>query len=337
VAGLLGTHSRAGSATPAGGRAPRRRRAGELYGVRLIDQDERRTIVLQLVPARSRERLLRSRSRARARSLERDASAPKRTLRRRALSGLGLVLTVLGVLVLADAVVTLVWQEPISALYAKARQDRLSGALRAEERAAPTALERRTLIKLPDQASRISFLASELEHRARQGSAVGRISIPRIGVDFVVVNGTSTADLRSGPGILGETRFPGIPGTTAIAGHRTTYLAPFRHIDRLRAGNRILLRMPYARFTYTVTSKRVVAPTNVRAAIAQVGYSRLVLSACTPLFSAAKRLLVFARLTTTAPLAGARSGARSLRASPPARAHRAARRRLGRPPRGQPS
>jgi len=337
VAGLLGTHSRAGSATPAGGRAPRRRRAGELYGVRLIDQDERRTIVLQLVPARSRERLLRSRSRARARSLERDASAPKRTLRRRALSGVGLVLTVLGVLVLADAVVTLVWQEPISALYAKARQDRLSGALRAEERAAPTALERRTLIKLPDQASRISFLASELEHRARQGSAVGRISIPRIGVDFVVVNGTSTADLRSGPGILGETRFPGIPGTTAIAGHRTTYLAPFRHIDRLRAGNRILLKMPYARFTYTVTGKRVVAPTNVRAAIAEVGYSRLVLSACTPLFSAAKRLLVFARLTTTAPLADARSGARRPRASRPAPAHRAARRPLGLPRRSRPS
>jgi sortase A len=293
--------------------------------------------VLQLVPARSRERLLRSRSRARARSLERHASVPKPTLRGRALSGLGLVMTVLGVLVLADAVVSLVWQEPISALYAKARQDHLRGALRAEERAAPTALERRTLIKLPDQASRISFLASELQHRARQGSAVGRIRIPSIGVDFVVVKGTSTADLRSGPGIFGETRFPGIAGTTAIAGHRTTYLAPFRHIDRLHAGNRILLRMPYARFTYTVTGKRVVAPTNVRAAVAQVGYSRLVLSACTPLFSAAKRLLVFARLTATVPLAGARSGARSPRASPPARAHRAARRPPGPPLRGRPS
>ena len=337
MAGLLGTVSRASSTSPRGGRGPRRRRASEREGVRLIDQDERRTIVLQLVPARSRERLSRSRSRARARLLERRRAGPRRTLRGRALSGLGLLLTVLGVLLLADAVVTLVWQEPISALYAKIRQDRLSGALRAEERAAPTALERRTLIKLPDQASRISFLASELEHRARRGSAVGRITIPRIGVNFVVVKGTSTADLRGGPGIFSETPFPGVPGTTAIAGHRTTYLAPFRHIDRLHAGNRILLRMPYARFTYTVTGKRVVAPTNVRAAIAEVGYSRLVLSACTPLFSAAKRLLVFARLTATAPLANARSGARSPRASPPARSHLAARRPLGRPRRSQPS
>ena len=86
-----------------------------------------------------------------------------------------------------------------------------------------------------------------------------------------------------------------------------------------------------------VTGKRVVAPTNVRAAIAEVGYSRLVLSACTPLFSAAKRLLVFARLTATAPLADARSGARSPRASRPALAHRAARRPPGPPRRGRPS
>jgi len=335
VAGLLSPISRASSSSPARGQARRDRGASERDGVRLIDQDERRRIVLQLVPARSRGRISRSR-RARARMLER-ALAARRTLRRRALSGLGLLLTVLGVLVVADAVVTLLWQEPISALYAKARQDRLSGALRAEERAAPTALERRTLIKLPDQASRISFLASELEHRAREGSAVGRIRIPRIGISFVVVKGTSSADLRSGPGIFPETPFPGVAGTTAIAGHRTTYLAPFRHIDRLHAGNRILLRMPYARFTYTVTGKRVVAPTNVRAAIAEVGYSRLVLSACTPLFSAAKRLLVFARLTATAPLSGARSGARSPRAPLRAHAHRAARRPLGHPRRGRPS
>ena len=337
MAGLLGTVSRASSTSPRGWRVPRRRRAGERDGVRLIDQDERRTIVLQLVPARSRERLSRSRSRARARSLEPHAPGARRTRGRRALLALGLLLTVLGVLVLADAVVTLVWQEPISALYAKARQNRLSGALRAEERAAPTSLEHRTLIKLPDQASRISFLASEFEHRAREGSAVGRIRIPRIGINFVVVKGTSGADLRSGPGIFPETPFPGVAGTTAIAGHRTTYLAPFRHIDRLHAGNRILLKMPYARFTYTVTGKRVVAPTNVRAAIAEVGYSRLVLSACTPLFSAAKRLLVFARLTATAPLADARSGARSPRASRPALAHRAARRPPGPPRRGRPS
>ena len=64
--------------------------------------------------------------------------------------------------------------------------------------------------------------------------------------------------------------------------------------------------MPYAHFTYTVVAKRVVDPTNVRAAVGNVGYSRLVLSACTPLFSAAKRLLVYARLTRTVPVGAGR-------------------------------
>jgi hypothetical protein len=68
-----------------------------------------------------------------------------------------------------------------------------------------------------------------------------------------------------------------------------------------------MLNMPYAHLTYTVISKRVVAPTDVRAAVSNVGYTRLVLSACTPLFSAAKRLLVFARLTRTVPVGAART------------------------------
>ncbi len=117
-----------------------------------------------------------------------------------------------------------------------------------------------------------------------------------------MVNGTDTSDLESGPGLYRGTTFPGIAGTTLIAGHRTTYLAPFRHIDSLRPGQQIRLEMPYGRFLYTVIGHRVVAPTNVKAATANVGYSRLVLSACTPLFSAEKRLLVFGRLTRAEPL-----------------------------------
>jgi sortase A len=189
---------------------------------------------------------------------------------------------------------------------AKLRQEHPSGALQKVERAAPTPVERRALASLPDERRRIAFLARDLEHHAGEGSAVGRIVIPRIGASFVVVKGTSTSALQGGPGIYSETNFPGIAGTTAIAGHRTTYLAPFRHIDVLGAGSRILLDMPYAHFTYTVIGQRVVAPTDVRAAVGNVGYSRLVLSACTPLFTAAKRLLVFARLTRTLPVGAGR-------------------------------
>jgi sortase A len=219
---------------------------------------------------------------------------------------LAVLLILAGALALIDAGITLVWQEPISALIAKLRQDHLSGALRKVERAAPTPVERRTLASLADERSRIAFLAGELQRHTGDGGAVGRIVIPRIGASYVVVKGTDTEDLKSGPGIYSETSFPGVAGTTAIAGHRTTYLAPFRDIDVLGAGNRILLDMPYARFSYTVIGRRVVAPTDVQAAVASVGYSRLVLSACTPLFSAAKRLLVFARLTRTVPEGAAR-------------------------------
>ncbi len=225
----------------------------------------------------------------------------------RLLRGLAYVLIALGALALADAVVTLVWQEPLSALYAQLRQDHLSGALRNIERTLPTPLEQRELASLPDERRRVAFLAQRLEGQAAEGSPVGRILIPQIGASYVVVKGTSTEDLKSGPGVYSDTSFPGVLGTTAIAGHRTTYLAPFRHIDALRPGNRIIVNMPYAHFTYTVIGHRVVSPTDVSAAVSQVGYPRLVLSACTPLFSAEKRLLVYARLTRTVPAGAARA------------------------------
>jgi sortase A len=234
------------------------------------------------------------------------AGKERRALSARALRVLAVVLIAAGGLALIDAGITLVWQEPVSALIATLRQDRLGDQLRKVERAPTTPAERRTLASLDDQRRRIAFLARELQRHTPVGSPIGRIVIPRIGVSFVMVDGTSTQALESGPGVYPETTFPGIPGTTAIAGHRTTYLAPFRHVDALKPGSRIELEMPYAHFTYTVIGQRVVEPTDVQAAVANVGYTRLVLSACTPLFSAAKRLLVYARLTRTVPEGAAR-------------------------------
>jgi sortase A len=225
----------------------------------------------------------------------------------RAARALAVALIAFGALALADALVTLVWQEPISALYASIRQSDLGNSLRSVERAAPSPAESRTLASLADERARIAYLARRFEGHTGSDDAVGRIVIPQIGANYVVVKGTDTEDLISGPGIYSETRFPGIGGTTAIAGHRTTYLAPFRKINLLKPGNHILLYMPYAHFTYTVTEQRVVQPTDVSAAVANVGYSRLVLSACTPLFTAEKRLLVYARLTRIVPVGAART------------------------------
>jgi sortase A len=233
-------------------------------------------------------------------------ASQRRSSSARVLHLLAILMILTGVLALLDALVTVVWQEPITALYALIEQDHLSGALRKAERTPPTPVERRTLASLPDEQARITFLAREFERRSGNGAAVGRIWIPRIDASYVVVKGTDTEDLKSGPGIYSETSFPGIPGTTAIAGHRTTYLAPFREINLLKPGNRIVLSMPYAHFTYTVTGQRVVWPDDVSAAVAQIGHSRLVLSACTPLFTAEKRLLVYARLTRTVPVGAAR-------------------------------
>jgi sortase A len=219
---------------------------------------------------------------------------------------LAILMIVAGGLALVDGAITLLWQEPLTALYAHFKQDDLRRDLRAVERRAPSVQETQALEGISSERSRIAFLASDLARHSKPGDPIGRIVIPHINADFVIVDGTGTEELKSGPGLMRETRFPGIAGTTTIAGHRTTYLAPFRHIDSLSPGTHIVLYMPYAKFIYTVSAQRVVAPTDVRAAVDNVGYTRLVLSACTPLFSAAKRLLVYARLTRTVPEGKAR-------------------------------
>jgi sortase A len=141
----------------------------------------------------------------------------------------------------------------------------------------------------------MAFLARSLKRTAGRGDAVGRIEIPRIGASYVVVKGTDAGSLRKGPGVYDQTGLPGAPGTVAIAGHRTTYRAPFRRVDDLRQGDRISVEMPYGRFVYAVELTRIVPPTEV-SVIRRTSYDRLVLSACHPLYSAAKRIVVFARL-----------------------------------------
>jgi sortase A len=214
---------------------------------------------------------------------------------RRLLRGLSTVLIVAGVAVLADVGLTLVWQEPITALIALRHQDALAGQLRGLEAQGPTALELAELGRLPSAHSRIALLARSLRRRLPRGAAAGRLKIPRLGQSLVVVNGTDSSSLHEGPGIYDQTPFPGVASTTAIAGHRTTYLAPFRHIDRLQRGDGIELRMPYADFRYTVQGSQVVGA-GATWILRSRGYDRLVLSACAPLFSASHRIVVFARL-----------------------------------------
>jgi sortase A len=180
------------------------------------------------------------------------------------------VMMVSGTLLIADAGVTLLWQEPVSAFVADKQQGQLKKAFFDP----PQRVIRRMPLK---------------------GDAIARIDMPSIGVSEYVVEGTDVDSLRKGPGHYPETPLPGERGTTAIAGHRTTYGAPFRRLDGVKPKDRITLTMPYGRFVYRVERTRIVPP-SATWVTDRVAYDRLILSACHPLYSAAQRIVVFARL-----------------------------------------
>lgn len=206
---------------------------------------------------------------------------------RTALRFVASVLMVSGALLVLDATITLLWQEPISWAIAKTRQSDLERELAG--------------IAGDGKGGNLAAAAARLADRAEPGHALGRISMPTLRRSFVLVQGVGTSALRKGPGHYSDTPLPGQRGTVAIAGHRTTYLAPFRAIDRLRRGQPLVLEMPYGRFTYRVEKRRIVPPTATEVT-RHVGYDRLVLTACHPLYSAAQRIVVFGRLQRTEPV-----------------------------------
>jgi sortase A len=180
------------------------------------------------------------------------------------------VMMVSGALLITDAGVTLLWQEPVSWFLANRQQAKLEDALASPPRR-----------------------VTEME--PLEGDAIGKITIPAIGVSEFVVEGTDTGNLRKGPGHYPSTPLPGERGTAAIAGHRTTYGAPFRRLDDLRPGQQMTVDLPYGRYVYRVERTRVVDDEDL-SVLRRVGYDRLVLTACHPLYSAAERIVAFGRL-----------------------------------------
>jgi sortase A len=223
---------------------------------------------------------------------------------RRLLRDVSSVLILSGLLLLVDAGVTLLWQEPLTAVIGLVKRSEIDKRFLSYHTAPLSALDQQALALLKAIPHRIAYLARREERQVPPGAALGRIVIPGIGADFTVVQGTDAASLERGPGHYPSTALPGLGQTVAIAGHRTTYLAPFRHLNDLSRGSRIVLRMPYGRFVYEVQFTRIVSPT-AWWITRNVGYDRLVLSACNPLFSAAQRIVVFARLAQTVPLGAA--------------------------------
>ena len=210
---------------------------------------------------------------------------------------LSIALITAGLVVILDAGITFADKEPLSAIYGSIRQGEAADELDKIEAAYPSPADQALIDAASDERGRIATLARSFEARTKNGEPVGRLKVPSMdGLDVVVIQGTEGGDLQKGPGHYTRTPFPGEGRTVGIAGHRTTYLAPFRHIDSVEKGDRIVFELPYATFTYEVQRTEVVKP-GATHVVRDVGYERLVLSACHPLYSAEERYIVFARMT----------------------------------------
>ncbi|MCW2928114.1 MAG: sortase family protein [Thermoleophilia bacterium] len=222
--------------------------------------------------------------------------------------GTGLISTGLGLLMFV--VVTIAWGDPFTRLSAQGEQQKLARQFAGVAPVSGDLTDAKLDYELTIRAATLAKKTTKL------GAPAGRITIPRIKMKRIFVNGARVPDLKKGPGLYKEVRFPGSGAPVAIAGHRTTHGAPFLHIDQLRKGDAIVLTMPYGRFTYRMTRTQIITPrdwtiinygaaeptSSARTAVARSRQcietcEHLVLTACHPKYSAAKRIAVFARLS----------------------------------------
>jgi sortase A len=228
---------------------------------------------------------------------------------------LGTTLAVLGVLLVVYAAMVVFWRDPVTSIYTAYEQHAMSGQLHNTFDSWQQAAKRELGVSLDTTGTHggattgATMSSAKVLHSARRlalkfaatekghtGRPLGRIKIKRIGLSTIVVENTDYwGSLSKGPGRYQEGSFPGLGQTTGIAGHRTTFAAPFRHIDSIRTGDPIVLQMPYGTFTYRVLRHRIV-DNGDWSIMRKVGFDELVLSACHPLYSAAQRYVVFARL-----------------------------------------
>jgi sortase A len=228
-------------------------------------------------------------------------------------SRLGKILIALGVVLIAYSGAVIFWGDPATGLYARWKQHQLASALDKEYVAyaaalTPVAEERPPAANQQEIAEyerkRIEAAANRLQGKLKMGHPLGRIKIPRIGLNAVFVQGTRWGpDLSQGPGHYAQTSLPGVGRTMAIAAHRTTFGAWFRHIDSLKTSDRVSLRLPYATFYYRVFRHKIVNSGDW-SIIRDRGFDALVLSACHPLYSASHRWIVFAALVRVDPVKG---------------------------------
>ena len=221
---------------------------------------------------------------------------------RRFLRILGSLMIVAGLGALAWAFAIWKWEDPVTSIYTAYEQRQLDGVLDRRFD------EYRGRATLAADRSALSVEARRFRRGTQTGDAIGRIVVPRLGVRMAFVYGTDRASLKRGPGLDPRTFFPGQQRLIYIAGHRTTYGAPFSKIDSLRKGDRITLEMPYGTFVYSVTGSRIVRADNI-SVLRSKKFEQVALQACHPRFFASHRWITYGRLVTVSPPGGAEASA----------------------------
>jgi len=217
---------------------------------------------------------------------------------------LGTLVIVLGLGLLTWTVVVYVWKDPFTTAYTAYEQRRLEQKLNERlagwtvvapsETTKPTGTQKPTPKPKPRPRADVRAEARAYRDSSVEGDAIARLEIPRLELEIVVVNGTDSGTLRRGPGRHLDSSMPGEGRLVYIAGHRTTFGAPFSHIDNLRRGDKVLLELPYALIEYRVTEERIVDQYEL-SVLRSRGREEIVLQACHPRFFASQRYLVYAR------------------------------------------
>jgi sortase A len=210
---------------------------------------------------------------------------------RRFLRAIGTLMIAGGLATLAWAVVVWRWEDPVTSLYTAYEQRSLSSGL--DER---FDLYKRTPRAVSLDPDELAADARRYRGETKVGDAFGRIEVPRLGLRMVLVYGTESEPLKRGPGLDPRTFFPGQGRLVYVAGHRTTYGAPFSKIDKLRNGDVVRVEVPYGTFVYRVTGSRIVEADDL-SVLRSKDFEQIALQACHPRFFASHRWITYGRLS----------------------------------------
>lgn len=216
-----------------------------------------------------------------------------------------MVLAAAGVLALAWVLTVYFWRDPLTSAYTHWEQRRLEARYDAIGTRAGDF----------DRAE-LHRVAARYRARSRRGDPIARLRVSRLDIDMILLEGSDQDTLRLGPGRYRPSAMPGEGRLVYIAGHRTTYSAPFSHIERLRPGDPIEVRVPYGTFLYEVTGHRIVDDNDL-SVLRSPRREVLRLQACHPRFFATQRYIVSARLVRVSAPQRAGSKSREVRTAAP--------------------